>query len=222
MKRVAYHLLSGAILAGMLVTMAAAQKQGDNLADYARQKKKEKQTEPGPKKVYDNDNLPRQDHINVVGRPSEEAAPHGAKLLNTSDDASPQAAAPNTDQLADGETTQKDAQDTAKADVKPGQSSDDSQKADDEWPKKIADQKNALTLLQRELDVLQREYRLRAAAMYADAGNRLRNAEQWDKEDKQYKAQIDAKQKAVDAAKQQLADLQERARRAGVPAKTRE
>ena len=63
-----------------------------------------------------------------------------------------------------------------------------------------------------------REYRLRAAAVYSDAGNRLRNSATWDKEDQQYKEQIAAKQKAVDAAKQQLAALEEQARRSGVPA----
>lgn len=221
MKRVAHRLLSGAILAGMLVTMAAAQKPGDNLADYARQKRKEKQAEPSAKKVYDNENMPHQDHINVVGRPSQEATPHAAKLVNTADDESQQAAAPKTDQAGDSETTGKDDQGAAKPDAKSGEGSDE-KKANDDWQKKIADQKKALGLLQRELDVLQREYRLRAASMYADAGNRLRNAGQWDKEDQQYKTQIDAKQKAVDAAKQQLSDLQDQARRAGVPAKMRE
>jgi hypothetical protein len=77
-------------------------------------------------------------------------------------------------------------------------------------------------LLSRELDVLQREYRLRAAAFYADAGNRLRDAGAWDKEDAQYKQQIAAKQKAVDDAKKQLDDLQEQARKAptSAPAST--
>ena len=47
----------------------------------------------------------------------------------------------------------------------------------------------------------QREYRLRAAAFYADAGNRLRGSGTWDKEDAQYKQQIAQKQKALDDAK---------------------
>ncbi len=44
------------------------------------------------------------------------------------------------------------------------------------WQTKLAAQKDRLTSRARELDVLQREYQLRAAAMYADAGNRMRNA----------------------------------------------
>ena len=73
-------------------------------------------------------------------------------------------------------------------------------------------------MLARELDVLQREYQIRAAAMYADAGNRMRNSADWDKQDAQYKQQIADKQKSVDEAKQKLDDLQEDARKAGVPA----
>lgn len=69
----------------------------------------------------------------------------------------------------------------------------------------------------RELDVLQREYQLRAAAFYADAGNRLRNQAVWDQEDAKYKEQIADKQKELDTAKQKLDDMQEDARKAGMP-----
>ena len=70
--------------------------------------------------------------------------------------------------------------------------------------------------------MLQREYRLRAAAMYADAGNRMRNQVAWDKEDAQYKQRIADKQKVVEDAKQKVEDLQEQARKSGVPANMRE
>ncbi len=65
--------------------------------------------------------------------------------------------------------------------------------------------------------MLQREYQIRAAAMYADAGNRLRNSGDWDKQDAQYKQQIADKQKSLDDAKQKLDDMKEDARKAGVP-----
>jgi hypothetical protein len=77
-------------------------------------------------------------------------------------------------------------------------------------------------MLTREVDVANREYRLRAAAFYADAGNRLRNAGAWDKEDAQHKEQMADKQKKLDDAKTKLEDLQEHARRAGVPSSMRE
>jgi hypothetical protein len=58
--------------------------------------------------------------------------------------------------------------------------------------------------------------------MYADVGNRLRNSVSWDKEDREYKQQIAEKEKAVADAKQKLDDMQESARKAGVPSSVRE
>src|SRR5437899_60630 len=55
-----------------------------------------------------------------------------------------------------------------------------------------------------------------------DNDNRLRNQGAWDKEDAQYKKQLDAKQKELATAKQELDDLKEQARKAGVPAGLRE
>ena len=104
---------------------------------------------------------------------------------------------------------------------KPADASD-AQKTNDDWKQKIAAQQGKVDLLTRELDVSQREYRLRAAAFYADAGNRLRGSATWDKEDAQYKQQIAQKQKALDDAKKAVDDLKEQARKAGVPAKMRE
>ncbi|HKD02343.1 MAG TPA: hypothetical protein VKB77_07950, partial [Terriglobales bacterium] len=60
------------------------------------------------------------------------------------------------------------------------------------------------------------------AAFYSDAGNRLRNSGSWDQEDARYKQQIEDKQKALDAAKQQLDEIEDQARKAGVPGGVRE
>jgi hypothetical protein len=86
-----------------------------------------------------------------------------------------------------------------------------------EWRAKIDDQKKAATLLERELDVLQREYKMRIAVYYADAGARLRNQGQWAQEDAKYQADIAAKQKDAVAARQKVDELREQARKAGVP-----
>ncbi len=92
----------------------------------------------------------------------------------------------------------------------------DRQKAADDLKQKIASQKEKMDSLSRELDLEQREYRLRAAAFYGDAGDRLRNSAQWDKDDAQYKSDIDSKQKAIEAARQEFDDLQEQERKAGI------
>jgi len=220
MKRAAYLWLSGAVVVAVMMSTAWGQAQQDALAEYARHKRLEKQSEPAPKRVFDNDNLPRGEHISVVGRGNPEAAADQSANGN----AQPGEETAPASQAKDGTDAAENKSDSSKTklEVPPAENPDDRQKVNDEWKKKIADQKQTVDLESRELDVMQREYRLRAAAVYGDAGNRLRNATTWDKEDKQYKDQIAAKQKAVDAAKQQLADLQEKARRAGVPTKDRE
>ena len=157
-----------------------------SLGDYARKVRKSASTTPKAQpKVYDNDNIPSDDKLSVVGpKPADGTA---APAENNAAEAKPQ-----------------DDQAKKQAEWK-------------EWQKKIATQKDQIELVSRELDVLQREYQLRAAALYADAGNRLRNQAQWDKQDADYKQKIADKQKALDDAKQKLTDMQEEARKAGVP-----
>jgi hypothetical protein len=196
--------------------MAAAQ--NDSLADYARRAKKEKQAEPAPKKVYDNDNLPRTEHLSIVG-PQAPEVPESIAGENTGESGSPAGQA-----TAQGEIPAEPTEKTGEPpkSITPGESMEDRQKVYEGWQSKIAEAKRAVDLAQRELDVVQREYKLRAAAVYADVGYRLRNAAQWDKEDRDFKQQIETKQKALDAAKKKLTDTQEEARKAGVPPKLRE
>jgi len=198
MKRIAYVWLAATISTSILTMLAGAQ--SEPLGDYARAVRKEKKQEKLESgKRFDNDNLPKTDTLSVVGKAADQSAP------NSSDTAS-QAAQDNVQP----QSSQK-ADDSAKmAESKPGEPAKDRQKMYDEW-------KNKINLLAREMDVMQREYRLRAAAFYADAGNRLRNAGSWDKEDAQYKQQLAEKQKTLDTAKEELQDSRERARKAGVP-----
>lgn len=182
-------------MAGALALPALAQDQ--SLGSYARAVRKDKQAQPGAAKKYDNDNLPKNDSLSVVGNATDETA----------------APAAEGDKAANPEQKPESA---------PGNTAADVQKKNEEWAKKISTQKDQIDLMSRELDVLQREYRLRAAQFYSDAGNRLRNQGQWDQQDAQYKQQIAAKQKTLDTAKQQLSDTQEQARKAGVPSKDRE
>lgn len=228
-----YLWLSVAFMTTLLVSLADGQSQQGSLGDYARRKRKEKQTESAPKKVFDNDNLPKDQEISVVGSDPAPSSTETASAEKTKEEKSEKADNGDKGDKADqaaktdkGEKADKgDKSDISLSkpkEITPDQSAEEKQATYEDWQKRIADQKQTLDLLQRELDVLQREYRLRAAAMYADAGNRMRNAAQWDKEDRQYKDEIASKQKAVDTAKQQLSNLQEQARRAGVPNKMRE
>ncbi|MGA9510708.1 MAG: hypothetical protein WBV55_18950 [Candidatus Sulfotelmatobacter sp.] len=187
---VALFIMAGSSAQAQTTTATTAPDQS-SLGDYARKVHKDPAAKSKPKVVFDNDNLPKEDKLSVVG----EAVPTDATAKPSED---------------------KDT--TGKAD-------DDQAKKQTEWKgwqDKLSAQKNAIDLSSRELDVLQKEYQLRAAAMYGDAGNRMRNAAEWDKEDADFKQKIADKQKAVDDAKQKLDDMQEEARKAGVPAAMRE
>jgi hypothetical protein len=190
MKRTAYMWLAGTILMGMLVSFASAQ--SDSLGDYARAVRKE--NKPTATKTFDNDNLPKTEKLSIVGNESDGSS--GAATAGNGESADAQSVQPHD----------------------PNQTADpaaDKKQAADAWKTKIADQQGKLDLLSRELDVAQREYRLRAAAMYGDVGNRLRNQGAWDKEDADYKKKIADKQKAVEDAQKSLSDMQEQARKAG-------
>ena len=169
--------------------------QEPSLGSYARAVRKSKQQAV---KQFDNDNIPRSDTISVVGDKSEAAD----QAADSSDDTQAQANAASQDKMPK---------------VTPGQSQAERQKVYDQWQQKISDQQGQIDQMAHELDLNQREYRLRAAAFYADAGNRLRNEADWDKEDADYKQKIADQQKALDDAKQKLSDLHEDARKAGVP-----
>jgi hypothetical protein len=178
---------------------------GQSLGDYARQIRKSPGTAAKPK-VFDNDNLPRTDKLSIVGN----AEPAEQPTAETEENA------PAAESKPGGAET--------KTPGNPKAPVDEATKleAAKQWQDKIDAQKQEIDLLSRELDVLQREYQLRAAAMYADAGNRLRNEADWDKQDAQYKQQIADKQKTLDDAKQKLDDMQEEARKAGMPESTQQ
>jgi hypothetical protein len=185
---------------------------GQALGTYARQVRKTPETGNKPK-VFDNDNLPKSDHLSIVGKPHAPASEQPQTEAKTEN-------APATTGEASNEAK------TASTEKTPASKAPDDeaskQTAWKQWGDKIRSQQQQIDLLSRELDVLQREYQIRAAAMYADAGNRLRNQADWDKQDTQYKQQIADKQKAVDEAKQKLEELQENARKAGAPTSVQE
>ena len=215
MNRITHLWLAGMILAGVVVRPSSAQDSraqtqeqtanpGDqSLGTVARAIRKDKK--PATTKKFDNDNLPREDKLSVVGQ-----EPGGSSA--------------SSDAVQDGASASKPSQEKAGQypAIQPGQSQEQRQQVYDQWKDKISDQQGQIELLKRELDVTQREYRLREAAMYGDAGERLRNQAQWDKEDADYKQKISERQQALDNAQQKMSDLQEDARKAGVPTSVRE
>jgi len=158
------------------VSDAAAQ----SLGDYARAIRKNKADTSSTSRHYDNDNLPANDSLSVVGPPPEGNAKAGPKA----------AAVDSSTTAASAAARQK----TAK-----------------EWNEKIAQQKAKIDSLNHELDLEQRELRLRMAAVYSDSSTGALAIHE-----AQFRSEMDAKQKAIDAARQQLDEIQEQARKAGV------
>jgi hypothetical protein len=180
----------------MLAAMAAVAQQQPTAAQMARSSRQQAGSPSRTPKVYDNDNLPTQAPITVLGSVS---APEAATADARPEDNSSSAAATND----------------------PKQKKDDAEaarKRQEEWRSKLADQRKEIGTLQRELDILQRENRLRQAAVYSDAGNSLRDPAKWAAEDRQYQQQITEKSQQLDKAKTKLEDLLEQARKAGIPA----
>jgi hypothetical protein len=228
MKHIACSGIGLVLLLGLAGLPAGAQNQasstaqtsapGTSLGDYARQVRKEPGTASKPK-VFDNDNLPTEDKLSVVGQTPATTADNSAGAQA----AQGESAVPVAGEVKPGSDAKAAAGPKAPSSTaKPADDKATKEAAAKQWADKLAAQKQQIDLLARELDVMQREYQIRAAAMYADAGNRLRNSADWDKQDSQYKQQIGDKQKALDDAKQKLEDTQEDARKAGVPASVRE
>jgi hypothetical protein len=193
MKRITYVWLAGS----MLTLVSFSNAQSGSLGDYARAARKE--NKPVANRKFDNDNLPTTEKLSVVGPAAQDDTP--LQAAENGGTQSQDAAAPAQTASADNGADKKQP---------------------DQWKGKIDEQKSKVDLLSRELDVAQREYRLRSAVMYADAGNRLRNSAAWDKEDAQFKKDIADKQKAVDDAKKGLDNIQEQARKAGIPSSQRQ
>ncbi len=105
--------------------------------------------------------------------------------------------------------------DGAKPDAKEPDSAEDRKKAAKEWSDKVEEQKKAVASLQREIDLGEREWKLRASAYYSDAGARLRDEGKWAADERSHQQEMDKLKKDLDAAQKKLADTQEQARKAG-------
>jgi hypothetical protein len=226
MKRM-FLLLATLIITSMVViTVAGAQSQNQALGDYARAVKKTKNppaTSSTAKTVYDNDNMPKTTSISVVGDASQSSSDDNkeAKIADDQDKGNnpdDQDKTKNPDEAA--KQDDKSADKSAKKDdpkLKAGQSAEERQKALDAWKDKLSGQQDKISLLSRELDVLQREHQLKAAEFYADTARRTQNPNGFAEEDAKSKQQIADKQKQLDDAKSKLTSLQDEARKAGAP-----
>jgi hypothetical protein len=101
-------------------------------------------------------------------------------------------------------------------------SAGDSQKAADKLKADAQAQKDEISRLERELDVATREWKLQQATFYADAGNQLRDPAAFAERERKFNDETKQKQQALVDAKQKLDDIQEQARKSGLPSSATE
>lgn len=134
--------------------------------------------------------------------------------INLNDDNMPRKLDANSDEDVKKESDSGDK--TAANDQAKKEAADKAKDNKDKLAGQIKDQKEEISRLQRELDVTQREQRLRAAAYYADAGTQLRDQTKFADDSRKEQDEIDSKKQALTAAQQNLDDMQEQARKSGV------
>lgn len=179
------------LIALLALVLAGTLAAAQSLGEYARTARKNKRGGVTASHHYDNDNMPTSDQLNIVGPAPQQV-----------EEKAPATAATGTD-------TQKG----DKADKT------DKAKAAQDMRDKLEKQKEKVADLNHQLDLEQRENKLKSAAYYSDAGTRLRNAAQFDKQQAEYRSDVESKQKAIDTARQELDQMREDARKAGVQEK---
>lgn len=205
MKRVVLSSMAAILFMIALSAVAGAQAQSASLGDYARSVKKNKpQATKAPAKVYDNDNLPSTT-ISVVGA-SAPTATDAAK--GTKDSAQPDAKTDDKTVASTSKPDEKAAEKKTATEIKPGQSPEDRKKVFDSWKSRIADQKKKVDQLAHDLDDFQHNSTLAQVSVWPET--------------QKYGQGLADKQKALAQAKAELSDLQEQARKAGVPASVAE
>jgi thymidylate synthase len=180
------------LLACSLCVLAPAQSQSGSLSDSGRDVgKNDLADKRAARSVYDNDNLPTADTINVVG-----IAPDGTSGTKSGADIAEKA----SDAKPSPEQKKKDA-----GEIKIGQSPKERQKAYAQWENRIEKRKVKVDQLARELEILKQNPPMSVVVLHL-----------WP-DDKLYFQLIAEKQKALDRATAEVGDLQEQARKAGVP-----
>lgn len=134
--------------------------------------------------------------------------PQSAKVI-TNDDI------PSVDTPNSAAPTEKE--DSA-GDAKEGKSlsADEKIKEMQQWKDKIAAQDAKVKDLDREINLMERERKLREAVFYSDAGLRIRDEKKWGEDDRKYRDDLAARQKALGAERTKLDDMKTAARKAGV------
>lgn len=169
----------------------------ESLGDVARANRAKKHSNTNTVKL-DDDSMPHSTGASLDNaKKTDEASADNKKTDEKSPDAP--------------DAKETNAKDAAKKDP-----AEEQKLKNEELKKQIDVQSKEIATLQRELDIAQREAKLRASAYYGDAGTMLRDQARFAEDTRKEQDEINTKKQALDTAQAKLADLQEQARKSGI------
>ena len=206
MKRVFLGSTVAICLTIALSGVSNAQDSTPSLGDYARSVRQNKpQATKAAAKVYDNDTIASAPStISVVGSTPQAIADDGKKAADdkTSDKVADKPAS------ADSKSVAQKADQKADDAIKPGQSLEERQKVLDGWKSRIADGKKKVDQMAHDLNDYQHNSSVAQISVWPET--------------QKYAQGLAEKQKALEQAKAELSNLQEQARKAGIPSSVAE
>jgi len=185
------------MLAGFCLTAAA---QGQSLAEAARKAREQKKSAPQAKRIFTNDNIP--------------TTPGTLSTIGTT---------PTPEGDASSGTISPGRQGGAKSGTTPANLDDKAKRAEEEamWRKKFTELRAKIATAEKEADIMQRELNLKRQQYYSDPNQALREQYQYPAgtggEVNELTKRIDDKKKEAESLKQQLTELEDDLRRAGLP-----
>jgi hypothetical protein len=202
--------MSGLILA-VIVLMLVGTGVSQSLADAAKAVRQQKKPAT---KVYTEDDLPSVP-ASKMAEESHAATAANAEAAKENPAAENSATGGDANKTDDASASDKKDENAAKEQA--AKDKEGAETAAKEWKSKVDGQEQEIKALEKEVDLMQRENKLRQATYYGDAGNQLRDQKKWADDQRQYETDLAAKQKAIAEAKEKLDDTREQARKSGVP-----
>jgi len=188
----------------LIVFAATALSSAQSLGDVARTERGKQK--PQAARTYTNEDIPS------VTTPKDEpktAAATDAK----GDSTAPDKTAGDVKASTTAETKPSSANGEKKKDD--ATSAEAQNKLNKEWTEKVAEEKANVADIEREINLMQREQKLRVAVYYSDAGNRLRDDKKWADDQRKYQDDLASRQKDLSDANAKLDEIRDAARKAG-------
>jgi cytoskeletal protein RodZ len=211
------------LLLGVGTTAFAQSQEQKSLGDAARENRNASKKPSA--RVYTDENFSKTESVETKTKTEAKAKPEaketeqdaveGDEDSATTEDGEEPAPKPKVKPAVKTEAAAKAKDSDDKSEPKPPEAVDKAELAK-EVKTRVAAQRGAVELIEREISVMEREYKLRASSYYADAGLRLRDDRRWQEDEKKYNAELDAKKQKLAKAKDELNQIIDLARRAGI------